>query len=65
MLRLDRNSVKTLNALGEDIGELQSGRDAKNPNIADSDKLMDKVKVDLHCASCADVAWDWWRGRPL
>jgi hypothetical protein len=34
--------------LGEDIGELQRGGDAENPNVTDSDPLTDKVQIDLH-----------------
>jgi nucleoside-triphosphatase THEP1 len=33
---------------GNLLGELRSGRDVKNANIADSDMLADKVEVDLH-----------------
>jgi hypothetical protein len=34
--------------LGEDVGELQCGGDAKNPNITCGDPLADKVQVDLN-----------------
>jgi hypothetical protein len=33
---------------GEDVGELQRGGDAENPNIAGSHTLTDEVHVDLH-----------------
>jgi hypothetical protein len=34
--------------LGENVGELQSGRDVENENMADSDTLANEVEVDLH-----------------
>jgi hypothetical protein len=35
-------------SLGEDVGELQRGRDAENPNITGGDMLKDEVHVDLY-----------------
>jgi hypothetical protein len=34
--------------LGEDVGELRSGRVAENADITDNDTLADEVEVDLH-----------------
>jgi hypothetical protein len=50
MLRLEQNSAKTLDGrpLGEDVGELQRGGDAENPNVTGGDTLADEVQVDLH-----------------
>jgi hypothetical protein len=41
--KLDEDGVRK--PLGEDVGELRSGRDA---DIADSDTLADEVEVNLH-----------------
>lgn len=51
MLRRDRKSsntnVGTREALGENVGELRSGRDMKNPHISECNPLANKVEVEL------------------
>ena len=34
--------------LGEDVGKLGGGRDIEDPNIADSNPVVNEVQVDLH-----------------
>jgi hypothetical protein len=50
MLRLDRNSAKTLDdsPLVNMSVKLHRGGDAENWNVTGGDTLVDEVKVDLH-----------------